>query len=46
MVPGDLDALSDEQTLVIPTASTPPDVDASCLEKPPRFFDESADEGS
>lgn len=46
MVPDSLDALSDEEKLVIPTASTPPDADTSCLEKPPRFFaEETAGEG-
>ena len=46
IIPDSLDALSDEEKLVIPTASTPPDVDTSCLEKPPRFFaDDTAGEG-
>ena len=39
-VPPGLDKLPDEQKVEIPTASTPPDVDTRCLEKPPRFFDE------
>ena len=34
------DSLDETAEIKVPTASTPPDVDQSCLEKPPRFFDE------
>ena len=40
-VPAELDPLPDITQLEIPPSSTPPDVDTSCLESPPRFFDES-----
>ncbi|MEN7344099.1 MAG: hypothetical protein AAAFM81_14195 [Pseudomonadota bacterium] len=40
-VPAELDPLPDVTQLEIPPSSTPPDVDTSCLEQPPRFFDES-----
>lgn len=44
VVPETLDRLQDDEKLVIPAASTPPDVDTSCLEKPPRFFAEGAEQ--
>ena len=40
-VPAELDPLPDVTQLEIPPSSTPPDADTSCLEQPPRFFDES-----
>lgn len=36
-IPDALEDLPEEARLEIPVASTPPDVDTSCLEKPPRF---------
>ncbi|MEO0615753.1 MAG: hypothetical protein AAFY69_06420 [Pseudomonadota bacterium] len=44
-VPEGYDSLPPEAKLDIPTASTPPDVDQSCLEKPPRFFEDGEGEG-
>ncbi len=42
-VPEGYDALPPESKLEIPTASTPPDVDTKCLERPPRYFEEEGD---
>lgn len=40
IVPAELDPLPDINQLEIPSSSTPPDVDTSCLERPPKFFEE------
>lgn len=44
-VPAELDPLPDVSQLEIPPSSTPPDVDQSCLEKPPRYFEEEGTAG-
>ncbi|MEM7610569.1 MAG: hypothetical protein AAF270_02750 [Pseudomonadota bacterium] len=46
MIPDELDPLPGETKLEIPVASTPPDVDTSCLEKPPRFSETTPEDGS
>ncbi|MFK8051783.1 MAG: hypothetical protein AB8F65_02325 [Woeseiaceae bacterium] len=38
-VPAELDPLPDVTQLEIPVSSTPPDVDKTCLERPPSFFE-------
>ena len=43
-VPEGYDQLPPEARVDIPPSSTPPDVDQRCLEKPPRFFDEQAED--
>ena len=44
-VPDDRSNLSEDRRLDIPTASTPPDVDQRCLEKPPRYFEDTEEDG-
>ncbi|MEO1321239.1 MAG: hypothetical protein AAFV30_11865 [Pseudomonadota bacterium] len=43
-VPEGYDALPPEARLDIPAASTPPDVDQTCLERPPLYFEEGEGE--
>ncbi|MEO0574193.1 MAG: hypothetical protein AAF004_01930 [Pseudomonadota bacterium] len=45
-VPENLDGLPQTERLQIPVSSTPPDVEARCLEKPPRFSDDNTAAGT